>query len=140
MSEEKTFEVEVKQEEGFAFRADFGVGSLLMDEPEPVGSGSGPNASHILAAAIGNCLSASLLFCLQKSKVEVEGIKAVVRGIHARNSMGRWRVKELEVELFLKVAEEDRYKLERCAGIFEDFCIVSQSVRQGIPIKVRISE
>ena len=38
-----------------------------MDEPEPMGENSGPNAGKVLAAAIGNCLTASLLFCLQKA-------------------------------------------------------------------------
>jgi uncharacterized OsmC-like protein len=139
MSVEKVFEIEVKREEGYAFRVDFGGSSLLMDEPEPIGRGSGPNASRIIAAALGNCLSASLLFCLQKSRVEVGGIEARVRGFHARNHEGRWRVKEVEVELSPEVAEEDRKKLERCVEIFEDFCIVSQSIRQGIPINVRIN-
>jgi len=38
-----------------------------MDEPEPMGGNSGPNACKVLAATIGNCLTASLLFCLQKA-------------------------------------------------------------------------
>jgi len=88
MSEEVEFRVEVTQERDFAFRVDFaleGVGDLVMDEPEPVGGGAGPNASRVLAAAIGNCLSASLLFCLRRSKAEVSGMRATVRGVRARN-------------------------------------------------------
>lgn len=135
------FRVEVTQEEDFAFRVDFGlegVADLIMDEPEPVGLGAGPNAFRLLAAAMGNCLSASLLFCLRKSKVEVLGMKATVRGVRARNREGRWRIREIEVEIAPEVADGHEKQLERCAEIFENFCIVSQSVRQGIPINVRV--
>ena len=60
----------MKREEGFVFKVDFGlpgVKEFTMDEPAPVGDDSGPNASKVLAAAMGNCLTASLMFCLQKA-------------------------------------------------------------------------
>ncbi len=142
MSEERSFRVEVDREEGFVFRADFGldgVGPLVMDEPEPLGAESGPNASKVLAVAVGNCLSASLLFCLQRSRVDVSGMRATVEGVMARNEGGRWRIRELNVVISPDVSEGDRGKLERCVELFEDFCIVSESVRQGIPITVDVS-
>ena len=141
MSEEKTFRVEVNREKDFVFVADFGldgVAPLVMDEPEPLGAESGPNASKIIAAAMGNCLSASLLFCLQKSRVDVSGMRATVDGVMARNEVGRWRIREINVLISPDVSEDDWGKLERCVELFEDFCIVSQSVRQGIPINVEV--
>ncbi|MCW3978889.1 MAG: OsmC family protein, partial [Candidatus Bathyarchaeota archaeon] len=116
MSEEMSFQVDVTREEGFAFRVDFGlegVDNLKMDEPEPVGGALGPNASKVLAAAIGNCLSASLLFCLQRSRAEVRGMSATVRGVRARNEEGRWRIREMHVELAPEVDEEYGKQLER---------------------------
>ncbi len=141
MSEERRFEVDLSRVEGFEFKVDFGlegVDDLVMDEPEPVGGGSGPNASKVLAAAVGNCLSASLLFCLQRAKAEVGGIEAKVSGVIARNEEGRWRIREMHVELKPEVDDEYANQLERCVEIFENFCIVSQSVRQGIPITVEV--
>jgi organic hydroperoxide reductase OsmC/OhrA len=141
MSEEKTFQVRVERQRGFRFEADFGlegVGPLLMDEPGPVGEGTGPNAERVLAAAIGDCLSASLLFCLERSRVEVSGIRTTVSGVMARNPEGRWRIKEIGVDIEPQVDETHRKQLERCAEIFEQFCIVTQSVRQGIPIRVNV--
>ncbi len=141
MSEEVEFRVEVAQERNFAFRVDFGlegVRELILDEPEPVGGGIGPNASRVLAAAIGNCLCASLLFCLRRSKAEVSGMRATVKGVRARNQEGRWRIREMEVEIAPEVSEEHLKQLERCVEIFEDFCIVSQSIQQGIPINVTV--
>ena len=141
MSDERAFRVDLSREEGFEFKVGFdleGVEPMVMDEPAPVGGGAGPNASRVLAAAVGNCLAASLLFCLQKSRVDVAALDASVSGVIARNPEGRWRVNEMSVELSPEVSEEDRKKLERCSEIFEDFCIVSQSVRQGIPIRVQV--
>lgn len=141
MSEERPFRVELSLERGFRFRVEFGlegVPSLYLDEPEPLGEGSGPNASMLLAAAVGNCLSASLLYCLRKSRVEVSKLEATVRGMIARNERGRWRVRELNVELNPVTEGGHLKEMERCIGIFEDFCIVTESVRKGIPVKVKI--
>lgn len=140
MSEEQTFLVDVEQERDFVFKVDFGlegVDALIMDEPEPVGGGVGPNASMLVAAAVGNCLGASLLFCLRKARVEVSGMRSTVRGVTARNEEGRWRIRELDVELTPEIDDEWRKQLDRCIDIFENFCIVTQSIRQGIPINVR---
>ena len=141
MSEERPFRVELNQRESFVFEANFNlenVAPLLMDEPEPLGGTLGPNASKVLSAAVGNCLCASLLFCLQRSRVEVFGMKASVKGDMVRNPEGRWRIKELNVDISPEVLENDSTKLERCIELFESFCIVSESVRQGIPINVKI--
>ncbi len=141
MSGERGFHVSVAREEDFVFKADFGlkgVEDLVMDEPEPMGGETGPNASKVLAAAVGNCLCASLLFCLQRSRVEVRGVEASISGVLARNEEGRWRIKKLNVEVAPDVDEEHAKQLERCVEIFEGFCIVSSSVRQGIPINVTV--
>ena len=143
MSDERGFQVSVSREEDFVFKVDFGldgVGDLVMDEPEPLGGATGPNASKVLAAAIGNCLCASLMFCLQRSRVEVRGVEASVSGVLVRTEGGRWRIKEMNVEIAPDVDDEHRKQLERCVEIFEDFCIVSSSVRQGIPINVKVKQ
>ncbi|MGQ9679343.1 MAG: OsmC family protein [Candidatus Bathyarchaeia archaeon] len=143
MSEEKRFFVDMELLEGFRFSSDFhleGVSPLIIDEPPPLGKGSGPNASMLLASAIGNCLSASLLFCLQKSRVQVSGMRTSITVSVARNTQGRWRVKEISVEIEPKVSKEDSKQLERCTQIFEDFCIVTESVRHGIPIKINVKK
>jgi organic hydroperoxide reductase OsmC/OhrA len=59
-------------------------------------------------------------------------------GDMVRNPEGRWRIKELNVDISPEVLENDSKKLERCIELFESFCIVSESVRQGIPINVKI--
>jgi uncharacterized OsmC-like protein len=39
----------------------------------------------------------------------------------------------------IDVDDVDKEKLERCRGMFEDFCIVSASVREGVKIDVDLS-
>ena len=36
------------------------------------------------------------------------------------------------------VAPEDRLRIGRCMGLFKDFCVVTQSVRGGIPVDVSV--
>ncbi|MBN2334527.1 OsmC family protein [Candidatus Bathyarchaeota archaeon] len=140
--EERNFNVSMKRMEGFKFEVDFGlegVQPLVMDEPQPVGENTGPNASKLLAAAMGNCLTASLMFCLQKARAEVGDIETKVDGVLRRNLQGRWRIAEINVEISPEVGAEYDNKFERCHGLFEDFCVVSKSIEQGIPINVKIN-
>ncbi|MFH2112292.1 MAG: OsmC family protein [Candidatus Bathyarchaeota archaeon] len=142
MSEEdRSFSVKMKRLDGYRFEVDFGIGSssLVMDEPAPVGENTGPNASKVLAAAMGNCLTASLLFCLEKARAEVGGIETRVNGVMKRNEQGRWRIAGVDVEIIPEVPGEYQKQFERCSGLFEDFCIVSKSIEQGIPINVKVS-
>ncbi len=140
--EEKTFSVELKRLKDYQFNVDFempGVAGLATDESEPVGKGSGPNPSKLLAAAVGNCLSSSLLFCLQRARAPARDLRTKVNGKMGRNEKGRWRITELAVELIPEVDSSVANQLERCSDIFRDFCIVSQSVEHGIPLKVSVT-
>ena len=140
--DEKTFKVSMKREKGFIFRVDFGLDGLdfKMDEPEPVGGDAGPNASKVLAAAMGNCLTASLLFCLNKARAEVGGIETKVEGKMRRNEKGRWRIAEINIDISPEInTEEFGSQYERCNKLFEDFCIVSKSIEEGIPINVEVN-
>ncbi|NIP81865.1 MAG: OsmC family peroxiredoxin, partial [Gemmatimonadetes bacterium] len=67
--DEKEFDLTLTLREGFQFDTEFDgekMANLLFDEPSPLGEDEGPNAARVLGAAVGNCLSASLLFCLRK--------------------------------------------------------------------------
>ena len=142
MSEERSFGVSMRRQEGFRFEVDYGlegVDPFYMDEPEPMGGNSGSNAGKVLAAAIGNCLTASLLCCLQKAMAEVGERRDRVDGVMRRNGKGRWRIAEFNVEISPEVGEEYDSQYERCHGLFEDFCIVSKSIEQSIPINVKVN-
>jgi uncharacterized OsmC-like protein len=133
------FTITMEQVQEFEFRVQFdnpNHAALALDEPAPLGKDSAPNAARILAAAIGNCLSASLLFCARKAKVDLGPIQTRVKAQIARTERGRLRVAGVEVEIDPQVAGTEKQKAARCLDLFEDYCLVTQSVRQGVPVKV----
>lgn len=111
---------------------------VTLDEPEPLGGSAGPNASRVLAAAAANCLSASLLFCLARAKIDVGAVTTTVEGSLERRERGRLRVGGLDVTLQLKGLPADPDRLRRCLSLFEDYCIVTASIREGIPVTVAV--
>ena len=141
MSEEQGFELRLSLLGNYRFEAEFdqaSMGPLLVDEPAPLGESSGPNAARLLGTAVANCMSSSLLFCLRKSRIPVERLEAQVKGTIARNERGRLRVKELHVTIRPEIAMEYRERATRCLELFEDFCIVGQSVRAGVDVAVEV--
>ena len=94
----------------------------------------------MLAAAAGNCLTASLLFCLTKTLEEVpeKAVRTAVTCRIMRNEQKRMRVGSLEAELTISEQLGRSPKLKRCLDLFEDFCVVSASIRQGIPLQVTV--
>ncbi len=130
----------VELEEGYRFKVDFGDGRgvLLMDEPAPLGDGSGPNAAAVLGAAVANCLSASLLFCLRKARIEVRSLGADVEVTSSRNERGRLRVSGVRVQLHPALAPGNEGRVGRCLELFEDFCVVTEAVRGGIEVDVTV--
>jgi uncharacterized OsmC-like protein len=139
--DEKEFNLTLSRGEGFQFVTEFDgekMAKLLLDEPAPLGEDEGPNAARVLGAAVGNCLSASLLFCLKRARVEVAGMRTEVRGHITRNEQGRFRIAGISARIVTEIPPEDQERVDRCLGVFEDFCIVSGSVRQGIEIDVEV--
>ena len=141
--EQRGVHVHLERLEKFRFAADFPespyAARIIIDEQPPLGEGAGPNPAGLLAAALGSCLAASFVFCLKKARVEPETVTADVTAQIVRNERGRFRIGDVDVELSLAVADGDAAGLERCQGLFEDFCIVTESVRHGIPVHVRVA-
>ena len=139
--DEKVFTTKLRRISNYQFKAHFDTPKnfeALIDEPEPIGKGSAPSASRYLAAAIGNCLSASLLFCFEKAKIGLDDFHTNVETVMQRNDKGRWRITSIKVKVNPKIKLSDIAKSRRCLDLFEDFCIVTQSVRNGINVDVDI--
>jgi uncharacterized OsmC-like protein len=132
--------VELRQESGYRFANRFAEGMpvLYSDEPAPLGTGTGPSPMQLLAAAVGNCLAASLLFALKKFKQSPEPIQAAATATEGRNEQKRLRVVGLHVRLTLGVPAASLQNLDRALAQFEDFCTVTASVRQAIPVEVEV--
>ncbi len=49
------------------------------------------------------------------------------------------RVTALHAVIQVEVEERDRPRMARCLEVFEDYCIVTQSVRKGIDVTVQVT-
>jgi uncharacterized OsmC-like protein len=136
------FTTSLDQVKDYEFTVSFdkeALGKLTMDEPAPLGTEKGPNASRVLSSAVGHCLTASLIFCLQKSRIPLKHVATKVHTTLARNEAGRWRVQGIKVDINADpLNEQDRDRMKRCLEMFEDFCIVTQSVRKGINVEAAV--
>ena len=135
------FHVTLAQQSDYRFKVRFdraAVPELITDEVAPLGTDAGPNPSRLLAAAIANCLAASLLFAMRKFGNEPGPITADAAVTIGRNAQKRLRIAHVAVDLTLGVAGDAIVQRERILAQFEEFCIVTQSVRAGIPVDVRV--
>ncbi len=143
MSEEGRFTIHLEQQEDYQIVARFDwkkAADLLMDEPPPLGETSGPNAAHLLAAAAANCLSSSLLYCLAKEEPPARSLRTEATCTMIRNEKKRLRIGGMEVKLIIDDELAQSKRFDRCKTLFEDLCIVTASIRQGIPIKVSVQD
>lgn len=134
--------VTLTRQSGYQFLVDFGpaIAQLAVDEPPPLGEAAGPAPNHLLLAAVANCLSASLVFALQKFKQDPGPLKATATATTGRNENNRLRITNIAVQLELGRPAAEMEHLDRVLSQFEEFCTVSMSVRQGIAIEVRVSD
>lgn len=135
-----TVSVSLQQQADYRFEIRFGdnIPPLIADEPAPLGKGEGPAPAQLLAAAVGNCLSDSLLFALRKFKQAPEPLRCEVQAETGRNPEGRLRILGIHATISLGVAASSLEHLDRALAQFEEFCTVTQSVRQAMPVRVTV--
>ncbi len=144
MSEEIKTRVGIKLEEEMIFKCDLGtmkvkdcyIDETNKDEVDMLG----PNPSRMLGLAILGCLSASFIFCLKKRALSLNDLKAEAEVTLARNEKGFLRVKQIDVNIDSIIKDPDaRKRAEQCKKMFENYCTVTQSVRDGIKVDVNLN-
>ena len=135
-----TESLHLTQVQDYQFSIDFGTPgpALRADEPAPLGQGAGPSPVQLLAAAVGTCQCASLLFALRKFKQAPEPLSCAVQAQVGRNAEGRLRVLALNARITLGVPAATVDHLDRVLGSFEGYCTVTQSVSPAIPVAVEV--
>ncbi|UCD02023.1 MAG: OsmC family protein [Promethearchaeota archaeon] len=107
----------------------------------------GPNPSRLLALGVLGCLSASFIFCLKKRGFTIDDFKGEAEVTIARNEKGFLRIKKIDVYLDPKIKNPDAFKrAKQCLkqvkdniSFFEQYCIVTQSVRTGIEVNINLN-
>lgn len=110
---------------------------FVSDEPDPVGDASGPSTPALLGAAIGHCLSASLLETLKKARITVEDLQADVVAHVKPNKDGLPRIDRVEVRIIPTVSG-DTARSRRCEEVFQQYCTVCSSVKDGFSVDVNV--
>jgi organic hydroperoxide reductase OsmC/OhrA len=139
MNDVPHFALELEQVNEYEFRARFdlpGMTDLRVDEAPPLGRGRGPNPARLVAIALAQCLSSSLLFCLGKFHEGTSGLRTRVSCDMTRNERGRVRLKRFDVTIQLPCEAQAIAHLHHCLRQFEDFCIVTESLRKAVPVDV----
>ncbi len=144
MTEGLKTKVGLTLEEEMIFKCDLGemkvkdcyIDEAHKDEVDMLG----PNPSRMLGMAILGCLSASFIFCLKKRNLTIDDLKAEAEVTIARNQKGFWRVKKIDVNIDVKIDDpETRKRADQCRKMFEQYCVVTQAVREGIDVEVNLN-
>lgn len=100
----------------------------------------GPNPSRLLGLALLGCLSASFIFCLKKKNLTLDDLNATAELTIARNKMGFWRVMKVDVDINMEISDPAiRKRADQCKKMFEQYCVVTQAVREGINVEVNLN-
>ena len=144
MSEEMKTKVGLSLDKEMIFKCDLGnmkVKDCYIDEQNKDEVDMlGPNPSRMLGLAVLGCLSASFIFCLKKREFSLDDLIAEAEVIIRRNEKGFWRVKKINVNIDAKLDDEEtRKRADQCKKMFEQYCIVTQAVREGIDVEVNLN-
>jgi len=137
----KEFKIEMEQVKDYEFLVKFDdlAETLLMDAPPGVGRNAGPCPTQMLAAAVGNCLTMTLVLFARKAGLQLTHVRAAVKARLVRGENGLPRIGVIQVELDPGLAEADQERAAACLNAFENYCAVTESVRAGIDVRVAVS-
>jgi len=144
MSEGMKPKVGITLEKEMIFKCELGdmkVKDCYIDDThKDVAEMLGPNPSRMLGLALLGCLSASFIFCLKKKNLTLDNLSAEAELTIARNEKGFWRVMKVDVDINIKISDSvTRKRADQCKKMFEQYCVVTQAVREGIDVEVNLN-
>ena len=143
MLNEYKSEVGIKLEEEMIFKCDLGqikMNNLFIDEQHKKSIEKiGPNPSKLLALSVLGCLAASFTFCLQKNNISLSDLDGKAIIISKKDEKGFWRLKKIVIKLNPKIDTPEMHKkADQCTKFFEQYCIISESLRNGIDLDIEV--
>lgn len=151
MVHEKNTIVDIKLEKDLIFKCNLGFKKLqeiYIDETlEEKDDMWGPDAARLLGMALLGCLSASFIFCLTKRNLTLDDLEASAEISFKTIEKGYTRIKQIDVNLKPKTDDASTLKrINQCIRemkngkmLFEENCIITASVREGITVNVEIN-
>ncbi len=114
-----------------------------VDEPTSFhGTDLGPSSVEYLLIGIGGCLGTTFIYCLQKKNIKMKSVEIVVDGklSHVGPKM-LLRLTKVNAEIKFKPEENaSSEEINLCINKFREYCIVSNSIADGLPINVNCNK
>ena len=114
-----------------------------VDEPVSFhGTDLGPSAVEYLLIGIGGCLGTTFIYCLQKKNIELEVFEVVVDGTLSHTGP-KMLLRLVNVDVDLKFTPKEAnsdVEINRCMKEFTEYCIVTNSIANGLPINVNCTK
>ena len=123
----------------YRFEVDFNESfkGFVSDIEKPSGGSCGPAQTHMLLAAVANCLSVSFLYSLNRSGIDGGNIVTMaLLDICKRD--GVYRVGKINVAITTGKSEEEMNGLGDVLSGFENISAISRSVLEGVPIETHV--
>ena len=111
-----------------------------VDEPTSFhGTDLGPSSVEYLLIGIGGCLGTTFIYCLQKRNIKMKSVEIVVDGklSHVGPKL-LLRLTKVDAEIkFIPEENASSEDINLCIKKFREYCIVSNSITDGLPINVQ---
>ncbi|MFX1298447.1 MAG: OsmC family protein [Promethearchaeota archaeon] len=110
---------------------------FLMDDKKK-GDDSAPSPVEMFLGSIGSCLAMSFIYCtyLTGIQLNIEEFKVKIIGKLGRIN-NRLRLIKVNAEFTLK-SDKNITKIRKCFNKFQPFCILSESIKVGIPFECNL--
>lgn len=107
---------------------------VTIDRPEAKGGhDAGAMGGELLLAALGGCFNSNLLAAIKARDIAIDDIEIEVRG-NLVDAPSRFDA----IEMIVKSAYADRDEFQKLVTMCERACIVANTLKGGIDLKVSI--
>jgi putative redox protein len=107
---------------------------VLIDRPaEKGGADNGPMGGELFLAGVGGCFMSNLLAAIKAREAEISDVRTEVIGTIAESP-----VRFSAIELHVTAESRDRELLERIVEIADRGCIMMNTLRGKLDLRVRI--
>jgi putative redox protein len=126
--------IQLRQVSTSTSEATFRTHHVLIDRPtEKGGTDVGPMGGELFLAAVGGCFMSNLLAAIRATEAKISDVRTEVIGTLA-DSPARFSA----VELYVTADSLDRDLLERVVEIADRACIMMNTLRGKLDLRVRI--
>ena len=127
--------IEIRRISPSATEAAIGRHRVVIDRPVAKGGGdAGPMGGELFLAAVGGCFMSNLLAAIRAREAEISDVRVQVVASLA-DSPARFE----EIELRVAAESPDPELLERLVEIADRGCIMMNTLRGKLDVKVRIA-